>query len=65
MTTVKTFKSANTSTKITDYEDVNKQINDYAKNNDLSIKNIYYDRLSDCVIANVIFSIIPNELWLL
>ena len=43
MTTVKTFKSANTSTKITNYEDVNKQINDYAKNNDLVIKNIHYE----------------------
>ena len=65
MTTVKTFKSANTSTKTEDYEDVNKQINDYAKNNDLVIKNIYYDRVSDCVIANVIFSKLPNELYLL
>lgn len=65
MTTVKTFKSENTPSKSKDYEDVNEQINEYAKNNDLVIKNIYYDRVSDCVIANVIFSTLPNELWLL
>lgn len=62
-TIVKTFKSTDTSTKSKDYEDVNEQINEYAKNNDLAIKNIYYDRVSDCVIANVIFSTLPN--WLL
>lgn len=65
MTTVKTFKSKNTSKKSKDYEDVNKRINEYAKNNDLIIKNIHYDRVNDCVIANVIFSTLPNELWLL
>ena len=65
MTTVKTFTSANTSKKSKDYEDVNEQINEYVKNNDLVIKNIHYDRLNDCVIANVIFSTLPNELWLL
>lgn len=65
MTTVKTFTSANTSKKSKDYEDVNEQINEYVKNNDLIIKNIHYDRLTDCVIANVIFSTLPDELWLL
>lgn len=65
MTTVKTFKSTNTSAKSKDYEDVNERINEYAKNNDLIIKNIHYDRVNDCVIANVIFSTLPNELWLL
>ena len=62
MTTVKTFKSENTSSKSKDYEDVNEQINEYAKSNDLIIKNIYYDRVNDCVIANVIFSAFPKEI---
>ena len=31
MTTVKTFKSENTSKKSKDYEDVNERINEYAK----------------------------------
>ena len=49
------------------YEYINEKINNYAKEHDLIIKEIYYDRWQNThsIIANVLFSDIPNELFLL
>lgn len=42
-----------------------KDINKYAKENDLYIKSVYYDRMNDTIIANVLFSNIPEEIFVL
>lgn len=47
------------------YKSLNEQINKYTQEKDLYIKSIHYDRLSDVIIANVLFTDIPNELFLL
>ena len=65
MTEVKMFWTSSGGTKHDMYEYLNEKINDYAKENNLIIKSIHYDRLSDTIIANVLFTDIPNELFLL
>lgn len=47
------------------YENLDKDINKYAKEKDLYIKSIHYDRLNDVIIANVLFSDIPSEMFVL
>ena len=47
------------------YEELDEDINKYAKEKDLYIKSIHYNRLDDAIIGNVLFSDIPNELFLL
>lgn len=47
------------------YEKINVDINRYANDNNLIIKDIHYERFDDALIANVLFSTLPNELWLL
>ena len=44
-----------------------KKINNDAKEHDLIIKEIYYDRWEHAhsIVANVLFTDIPNELFLL
>lgn len=52
--------------KISDtYECLAKDINEYAKEKDLYVKSVHYDRLNDAIIANVLFSNIPDEMFVL
>ena len=65
MTEVKMFWASIGSATHDRYEYLNREINDYAKENNLIIKSIHYDRLNNVIIANVLFTDIPNELFLL
>lgn len=65
MTEVKMFWTCSGGTIQEVYEYLNIEINDYAKENNLIIKSIHYDRLNCTIIANVLFTDIPNELFLL
>ena len=65
MTEVKMFYTTSGDTRSDMYEYLDEKINNYAKENNLIIKSIHYDRLSDAIIANVLFTDIPNELFLL
>lgn len=65
MTEVKMFWTSSGGTTHDMYKYLNEKINDYAKENNLIIKSIHYDRLSDVIIVNVLFTDIPNELFLL
>ena len=60
MTEVKMFWTSSGGTTHDRYEYLNGEINDYAKENNLIIKSIHYDRLSGIIIANVLFTDIPN-----
>ena len=62
---LKTFCGYGSNKKSEMYNEVNEQINKYAKHNNLYIKSVHYERFSDAVVANVLFSEIPNEVWLL
>ena len=65
MTEVKVFWASSGGTTHDTYKYLNRDINDYAKENNLIIKSIHYDRLVNVIIANVLFTDIPNELFLL
>ena len=65
MTETKMFIESIYNKKSECYERLNKSINDYADEHNLIIKSIQYDRLDDAIISNVLFSDIPNELFLL
>ena len=71
MTIVKTFIASYECNQDTSgyYERLNEQINEYAEKNNLYIKNIMYESFERfsrfAILANVIFSTLPNELWLL
>lgn len=65
MTEVKMFWTDSGSTTHDMYEYLNREINDYANENNLIIKSIHYDRLSGTIIANVLFSDIPSEMFVL
>jgi hypothetical protein len=65
MTEVKMFKGGIYSAISETYENLDKDINKYAKEKDLYIKSIHYDRLNDVIIANVLFSDIPSEMFVL
>ena len=63
---VKTFYVKITKNVIESYQELNENINKYMEKNCLHIYDIKYDtQYSDAIIANVIFSDIPKELWLL
>ena len=66
MTEVKSFYSHHAFWKDS-YDDINEQINDYVKEHDIFIKEIHYDRFENghSVVANVLFTDIPNELYVL
>ncbi len=65
MTEVKMFWTSSGGTIHDIYEYLNEKINNYANENNLIIKSIHYDRLNGTIIANVLFTDIPNELFLL
>lgn len=65
MTELKTFTERIYNRKSETYECLAKDINEYAKEKDLYIKSVYYDRLDDVIIANVLFSNIPDEMFIL
>jgi len=63
---VKTFYVRINRNVIESYQELSENINKYAEKNCLYIYDIKYDtQYSDAIIANVIFSDIPKELWLL
>ena len=64
MTEIKTFWD-NSSTWHETYQSVNDKVNKYAKNNNLFIEDVKYIEHGDVLIANVLFTDIPNELFLL
>jgi hypothetical protein len=64
MTELKTFYH-NSNTWHQTYQNLNDEINKYARNNNLFIKNVKYLEKGNVAIANVLFSDIPNELFLL
>lgn len=65
MTEVKTFVESIRDSKSDCYSLISANINKYAEENSLYVQSIHYDRLNDAIIANVVFSIIPKEMWLL
>lgn len=65
MTEVKMFWTSSGGTTHDTYKYLNEDINDYANKNNLIIKSIHYDRINSIIIANVLFTDIPNELFLL
>lgn len=65
MTEVKMFIESIYNEKSEAYKRLVEDINKYAKEKDLYIKSIYYDRLNDVIIANVLFSDIPSEMFVL
>ena len=65
MTELKMFIGSINRTISETYGDLDEDINKYAKEKDLYIKSIHYDRLSDVIIANVLFSDIPSEMFVL
>lgn len=64
MTEMKTFYD-NSSTWHETYQRVNDKINEYAKNNNLFIKDVKYIEHSHVLIANALFADISDELFLL
>ena len=65
MTELKTFNESVPDSFHQSYEDINKSINKYAQEKGLYIKTVHYDRFRDKVVANVLFSTIPDELFVL
>lgn len=65
MTELKTFWEYRTDSWSDTYQYINESINKYAKDNNLIVKHFEYERLSDGIIANVLFSEIPSELFVL
>lgn len=65
MTEVKMFWTSSGGTIHDMYEYLNIKINDYANENNLIIKSIHYDRLNGTIIANVLLSDIPSEMFVL
>ena len=65
MTELETFTRNIHNKKSETYERLTEDINKYAKEKDLYIKSIHYDRLDDVIIANVLFSNIPDEIFVL
>ena len=63
---VKTFYVETNRNVIESYQKLSEDINKYTEKNCFYIYDIKYDtQYSDVIIANVIFSDIPKELWLL
>lgn len=46
------------------YLQVNKKINEYAEEHGLLIQNIQYINYEKEIFANVIFTVVPKEIWL-
>ena len=65
MSELKMFIESMHNTKSETYKYLAKDINEYAKEKDLYIKSVHYDRLDDAIIANVLFSNIPEEIFVL
>ena len=65
MTEVKMFIESIYDEKSEAYKRLAEDINKYAKEKDLYIKSVHYDRLDDAIIANVLFSNIPDEMFIL
>ena len=65
MSELKMFIESMCNTKSETYKRLAKDINEYAEEKDLYIKSVYYDRLEDAIIANVLFSNIPEEIFVL
>ena len=65
MSELKMFIESIHNTKSETYERLAKNINEYAKEKDLYIKSVHYDRLDDAIIANALFSNIPEEIFVL
>lgn len=55
MTKLKTFWVYRNNSWSDAYQDINESVNEYARDNNLIIKQFEYDRLSDSLIANVLF----------
>ena len=65
MSELKCFKSIFCHSWSETYGKIDEDINKYVNDNNLIIKDIYYERFDDALVANVLFSTLPNELWLL
>jgi len=65
MTELETFTIRIGDAKSETYKRLAKDINKYSKEKDLYIKSVHYDRLDDTIIANVLFSHIPDEIFVL
>ena len=65
MTELKTFIELVYHTKAETYKRLAKDINKYAEEKDLYIKSVHYDSLDDVIVANVLLSNIPDEIFVL
>lgn len=65
MTELKTFTESILNKKSETYERLAEDINKYAEEKDLYIKSVHYDRLGDAIVANVLLSNIPDEIFVL
>ena len=65
MCELKSFESDYYSSWADAYAKIDEDVNKYANDNNLSIKDVHYERFRDGLVVNVLFSTLPNELWLL
>ena len=61
MNILKTFLSSHSHSKYEIYVDVNDRVNQYAKETNLNVENVSYERIDNTVIANVLFSEVDTE----